>query len=137
MFVKDIGTTLRDQIKDSIFYEMTLEQTWEQIFTSENDYSKGNVVSVDVGVQREMVTVGGREAVWDESNVVDGMIWFSSFGGGGGEVSVGLSSLIVGRMKWEQERGGWVNKGRRVGCSLLAISWSANLCKSETLRYRE
>ena len=30
-----------------------------------------------------------------------------------------------------------VNKGRWVGCSLLAVSWSANLCKSETLRYRE
>ncbi|GMP58697.1 hypothetical protein CsSME_00022280 [Camellia sinensis var. sinensis] len=105
MLIKD--GTLRDQMKISMFYEMTLEQRWEQIFTCENGYNQGNVVSVDVTVQRERVIVVGREAVWDDNNVANGVIWFTSFGGVGEEVNIGLSSLIVDRMKWEQERGGW------------------------------
>ncbi|CAL5338701.1 unnamed protein product [Camellia sinensis] len=111
MFIKD--GTLRDQMKISMFYEMTLEQRWEQIFTCENGYNQGNVVSVDVAVQREMVTAAGREAVWDENNVATGVIWFTSFGGVGEEVNIGLSSLIVDRMKWEQERGGWPPSEKR------------------------
>ncbi|THG16972.1 hypothetical protein TEA_021977 [Camellia sinensis var. sinensis] len=111
MFIKD--GTLRDQMKISMFYEMTLEQRWEQIFTCENGYNQGNVVSVDVTVQRERVIVVGREAVWDENNVANGVIWFTSFGGVGEEVNIGLSSLIVDRMKWEQERGGWLGGEKR------------------------
>ncbi|KAL7240555.1 hypothetical protein ACSBR2_006250 [Camellia fascicularis] len=106
MFIKD--GTLRDQMKKSMFYEMTLEQKWEQIFTCVNGYNQGNVVFVDFAVQTEIVTVGGREAVWDENRVADGVIWFRSFG-----VNIGLSSLIVDRMKWEQERGGWLGGEKR------------------------
>ncbi|GMP58696.1 hypothetical protein CsSME_00022279 [Camellia sinensis var. sinensis] len=87
---------------------------WEQIFTCENGYNQGNVVSVDVTVQREMVIVAGREAVWDENNVANGVIWFTSFGGAGEEVNIGLSSLIVDRMKGEQERGGWLGGEKRL-----------------------
>ncbi|CAL5396484.1 unnamed protein product [Camellia sinensis] len=110
MFIKD--GTLRDQMKKSMFYEMTLDQRWEQIFTCENGYNQGNAVFVDVAVQTEIVTVGGREAVWDENKVADGVIWFTSFGGVG-EVNIGLISLIVDRMKWEQERGGWLGGEKR------------------------
>ncbi|CAL5399481.1 unnamed protein product [Camellia sinensis] len=79
----------------------------------ENGYNQWNVVFVDVAVQIEIVTVGGREAVWDENRVADGVIWFTSFVGVGEEVNIGLSSLIVDRMKWQQERGGWLGCEKR------------------------
>ncbi|KAM7464404.1 hypothetical protein LguiA_032525 [Lonicera macranthoides] len=111
MFIKD--GALRDQMKRSMYYEMTLEQKWEQIFTRDNEYGEGNAVNVDVTIKKEMVHVGEREAMWDEKKVVGGVIWFTSFGSGGEEIRVGLSSEIVGRMKWEQERGGWVGGEER------------------------
>ena len=74
----------------------------------------GNVVMVDAVVQREVVLVGDREAVWDEKNVVDKTIRFTSFGTTGEEVSVGLRLEIVERMKWEEERGGWLCGDERV-----------------------
>ncbi|CAK9157332.1 unnamed protein product [Ilex paraguariensis] len=106
VFIKD--GPLRDQMKRSMFYEMTLEQRWEQIFASENNSSEGNSVFVDFAVQTEVVLVAGKEAVWNERDVVDGAIWFTSFGNVGEGVSVGLRVEIVERMKWEQGRAGWV-----------------------------
>ncbi|KAL1807821.1 hypothetical protein ACET3Z_024811 [Daucus carota] len=113
MFIKEGRLTSRDQMADSMFYEMTLDKRWEQIFEREK-IDHGNVVIVDAVVQREVVLVGGREAVWDEKNVVDNAIWFMSFGTNGEEVSVGLSVEIVERMKWEEERAGWVGGDERV-----------------------
>lgn len=110
MFIREATPkTLKDEMSNSIYYEMGLEQKWEQIFTSENNYStQGNAVSVDPVVQREVVTVGGREAEPDERNVGDRLAWFRSFGNAGEETCVALSAAIVERMKWEQERAGWV-----------------------------
>ncbi|KAL6969725.1 hypothetical protein U1Q18_029435, partial [Sarracenia purpurea var. burkii] len=113
MFIKEGALGLSDQMKNTIFYEMTLEQRWEQIFTFKKDLGQGNSVSLEVEVQREVVLIGDREAVWDDTEMGGGgMIWFRSFGGGG-EVNIGLSSLIVDRMKWEQERVGRVRGGER------------------------
>ncbi|KAK6116392.1 hypothetical protein DH2020_049854 [Rehmannia glutinosa] len=84
VFVKE--GTLRDQMIRSMYYELTLEQRWEQIFT---------------------------KAVWDEEKVVDGVIWFTSYGLKGERMSVGLRVEIVERMKWEQERGGWIGGEKR------------------------
>ncbi|KAL6969771.1 hypothetical protein U1Q18_029482 [Sarracenia purpurea var. burkii] len=115
MFIKEGALGLSDQMKNTIFYEMTLEQRWEQIFTCKKDLGQGNSVSLEVEVQREVVLISDREAVWDETEMGGGgggMIWFRSFGGGG-EVNIGLSSLIVDRMKWEQERVGRVGGGER------------------------
>jgi len=99
--------TLKDQIRISMYYQITLEQRWERVFACEhyND-SHDNAVAVDAVVQREVVSVAGREAA--DVNVVDGVMWFRSFSEGGGEISAGLSLLVVERMKWEQERVGWV-----------------------------
>ncbi|XP_059648671.1 uncharacterized protein LOC132294725 [Cornus florida] len=111
MFIKE--GTLKEQMKASMFYEMTLEQTWEKIFACENNYNEGNSVSVGVVVQKEVAFVAQREAVWDEKKVVDGAIWFTGFGGVGEDLRVGLSLAIVERMKWEQERGGWIGGEER------------------------
>ncbi|KAI4357910.1 hypothetical protein L6164_001826 [Bauhinia variegata] len=35
-------------------------------------------------------------------------MWFRSYNNVGTEASVGLSTAIVERMKWEQERSGWI-----------------------------
>ncbi|PRQ40498.1 hypothetical protein RchiOBHm_Chr4g0436661 [Rosa chinensis] len=97
----------------TIYYEMTLEQRWEQIFVKERnkEHDIGNAVNVDVVVQSEVVAVvlGGREGVCDEKHVDDdGVVWFKSVNNVGEERRVGVSLAIVERMKWEQERVGWV-----------------------------
>ncbi|KAJ7954013.1 DUF1262 family protein [Quillaja saponaria] len=110
MFVKE-GTwrTLKDEMRRPMYYEMTLEQNWEQIFSCENNSGVGNTVVVDADVQIEMVVTDGREAVHDwNKDLADGLLWFRSCNNHGEETSVGLSSAIVERMKWEQERVGWI-----------------------------
>ncbi|KAK1389892.1 hypothetical protein POM88_018070 [Heracleum sosnowskyi] len=106
MFVKD--RTLVYQIKNSMYYEMTLEQQWEQIFECKNEHINSNIVRINAAVQKEVVLVAGRVAIWDEKNVVDRAIWFTGIDTKGKEVSVGLSLEIVERMKWEEERVGYV-----------------------------
>ncbi|PRQ40490.1 hypothetical protein RchiOBHm_Chr4g0436581 [Rosa chinensis] len=101
-------------MKQCMFYEMRLEQRWERIFDKYNEgkSNNANAVFVDAFVQREAVFVAGSEAIWDNhervDNAGDGFMWFKSSDGVGGERSVGLSMKIVERMKWEQERVGWL-----------------------------
>ncbi|KAM0010436.1 hypothetical protein Hdeb2414_s0006g00209341 [Helianthus debilis subsp. tardiflorus] len=113
VFIKE--QQLSEQVKNSMYYEMTLEQKWEQVFEHEKEHNnEGNVVSVNVVVRSEAVFIGESqiEAAWDERNVVDGTIWFTCVGGNNGrEESVGLNVAIVERMKWEEERVGWVGGG--------------------------
>lgn len=106
MFIREQGS-LRDQMSRSMYYEITLVQSWEQIFAcGNNEGGQGNVVAMDVILQSEVVSVAGREAV--DVNMVDGIMWFRAFNEEGGERSAGLDLLVVERMKWEQERVGWV-----------------------------
>lgn len=111
MFVKEATLNLKDQMKKSMFYEMTLEQRWEKIFSSDNDNNnEKNVVFVDVDVQTEKVYVAGREAVLNEREVSSNGVleWFMSFDGAGNDSRVGVSMLVVERIKWEEERVGWL-----------------------------
>ncbi|PON84671.1 hypothetical protein TorRG33x02_194980 [Trema orientale] len=113
VFVKE-GTpkTMKDEKRNYMFYEMTLEQNWELIYGKEND-NGGSSVVVDAVIRSEVVVVEGEEeeAVVDESFLADGVLWFRSVDNVGKETSVGLSLAVVERMKWEQERVGWV-KGK-------------------------
>ncbi|XP_015895242.3 uncharacterized protein LOC107429108 [Ziziphus jujuba] len=113
MFVHE-EMKFKDQIKMSMFYEMTLEQRWSKIYACENiKNDRKDVVSVDVFVEREEVCVGGRKAVWERRNGIEnGVMWFKSCNDMGAEQRVGLSVLIVERMKWEQERVGLVAGGK-------------------------
>ncbi|GAB4849595.1 hypothetical protein Ancab_004390 [Ancistrocladus abbreviatus] len=110
MFVKD--GSLQDQMKKSMFYSMILERKWEQIFAVENNNDQGNIVLVDVVVPRGVVNVGKTNSVVDEQNEVNGIVWFKGIDRKGGVSIVGLSSLIVERIMWEQERAGWVRGNR-------------------------
>ncbi|KAJ4962043.1 hypothetical protein NE237_021953 [Protea cynaroides] len=110
MFVKE-EEKLKHQMKRSMFYEITLEQQWKQIYQCENNLDNHNFVAVDVSVQREAALLFGREALHNQTNVTEGVIWFSTVNGaaaGGVSSKVRLSSAVVERMRWEQERVGWV-----------------------------
>jgi len=108
MFVKE-RMNLKEQMKKSVFYELTLEQRWEKIFSKENSGEGGMLV--DVIIQTEVAKVEGKDAVWDENRLVDGVLWFKSVE----EKSVGLSLEVVEAMKWEQRRFGWnAGNGRQV-----------------------
>ncbi|KAG6398978.1 hypothetical protein SASPL_140450 [Salvia splendens] len=107
VFVKD--GSLRDQVKQSMYYEVILLQRWEPIFKICRDRNNNgiNSVVIDATVEKEEVFVGGiRKAVWNGKSAVDGVIWFRSEDGGG--EGVGLRVELVERMKWEEERGGWM-----------------------------
>lgn len=114
MFVKE-GVKLKDQMKRSVFYELTLEQRWDKIFSKKNSGigSEGRAVFVDIVVETELAMVGGKEAVLDEGSAADGVFWFKSLDSVGREGSAGLSNAIVERMRWEQERGGWLGGNKR------------------------
>ncbi|OIW16754.1 hypothetical protein TanjilG_06935 [Lupinus angustifolius] len=109
MFIKErTHKTLKEEMRKSMFYEMTLEQKWEEIYSCENGMIGNNTVNVDAVVQKEKVVVAGWEAMIDEMDVAEGLLWFNSFSNVGEKNSVGLSTAIFERMKWEQERVGWI-----------------------------
>ncbi|KAK4542842.1 hypothetical protein RGQ29_033174 [Quercus rubra] len=114
IFVREKGR-LKHQMKKSMFYSMTLEQKWEEIYSCGNVVDGDNdVVIVNADVQREVSLVSGKEAVKDDRNIHNnGFIWFKvdNQNGRRGVVGVGLSSAIVENVKWVQEEGGWVNNG--------------------------
>lgn len=108
MFVKD-GTILKEQAKSSPYYEITLEKRWEKVFTCNNrdpafDRHK-NFITIDALVEKEEAFVNGvNKATWDKDAIdSEGFIWFTSM-----QDRVGLRRELVERMRWEQERGGYV-----------------------------
>ncbi|KAL2904859.1 Larvicidal toxin 51 kDa protein [Bienertia sinuspersici] len=117
MFIHD--GKLKDQMKNSLYYEMTLEQRWERIFTADSSYNHlGNKVMIDVAVALQDVAIGGKVAVVSEDeNISDSkVVWFRTIGSVGEQRQssvVGLSKMIVERMIWEQERVGWMNGKER------------------------
>ncbi|KAK9064653.1 hypothetical protein SSX86_016035 [Deinandra increscens subsp. villosa] len=126
VFIKE--GSLGDQVKKSVFYEMTLEQRWERVFEHEKKHdNEGDDVSVEASFHSEAVFVGEsrNEAKWDERKVVDGnykyssniltVIWFTCLGGDNEKKeSVGLNLAIVERMRWEEEKVGWVGGGEKM-----------------------
>ncbi|OVA06428.1 Protein of unknown function DUF1262 [Macleaya cordata] len=113
-FVFVMEGSLKDQMKNSSFYEMTLEQTWEEIYTCENDNTKGNVVSVSVIMQKEAIKLFGEEASKDDTGGgVGGFVWFRHVDNYEQGLKLGLSLAIVEKMKWIQQKGGWVGGGEK------------------------
>lgn len=114
MFIKEGKMLEEDQMRSSTYYEMTLEQQWEQIFACESMYNAdSNTVSVDVAVECQVIKIAGTEAVHDRKIVADGVMWFRSVSKVERETNVGLRLEIVERMRWEQERGGWAGGSER------------------------
>ncbi|XP_027359260.1 uncharacterized protein LOC113867942 isoform X2 [Abrus precatorius] len=108
IFVRE-GTRVRHQMKKSMFYSMTLEQRWEEVYTCGNDESEGDVVIVNVCLEREVVLVNGMEATKNGRTDANGFFWFRAYNPyNRRRANVGLSSAIVDHMRWVQEAGGWV-----------------------------
>ncbi|KAL3835206.1 hypothetical protein ACJIZ3_009942 [Penstemon smallii] len=108
MFVRE--GRIRDQVERSMYYEITLEQRWEQVFRCKKSSDESSPVTFEV--EKEEVFIAGMcKAMWSEKNVADdGVIWFTSCGTElGGCSGLGLRVEVVERMKWEQESGGWKN----------------------------
>ncbi|KAK4423633.1 hypothetical protein Salat_1946200 [Sesamum alatum] len=64
MFVKE--GAVKDQVKRSMYHEMTMEQRWDWIFACWNNTygDQGISVVIDALVDNEEVFVGGIKAVW-------------------------------------------------------------------------
>ncbi|CAK9185940.1 unnamed protein product [Ilex paraguariensis] len=113
VFVKEEGR-LVNQMQKTLFYGLTLEHWWEEVYSCQNVSNEGNVVVVNASVQREVALVHGREALKDDRHGGDGFIWFRvrercrRRG-----LGVALSKAIVEKIRWVQERGGWVDGGEK------------------------
>ncbi|KAG2384211.1 hypothetical protein LR48_Vigan10g223400 [Vigna angularis] len=111
IFVRD-GTRMRQQMKKCMYYSMTLEQRWEEVYSCGSEESEGGdgVVAVNVSVEREMVMVSGIKATRNGSSDADGFFWFRAYDPyNRRKANVGLSSAIVEHMRWVQEGGGWAH----------------------------
>ncbi|KAG2709992.1 hypothetical protein I3760_04G004600 [Carya illinoinensis] len=108
VFIKDEGF-VKTQMKKSLFYNKTLEQYWEEIYSQENHGGDGNIVTVNTYVEREVYRLDGMKAVRVDGNVngSDGFVWFRVQNQNSGVV--GLSSAIVDGMRGIQKEGGWVD----------------------------
>eukprot|EP00268_Persea_americana_P000413 TRINITY_DN10144_c0_g3_i2.p1 TRINITY_DN10144_c0_g3~~TRINITY_DN10144_c0_g3_i2.p1 ORF type:complete len:274 (+),score=62.69 TRINITY_DN10144_c0_g3_i2:355-1176(+) len=106
MFIKEMSS-LEEQMKKSMFYEMYLEQFWEEIYAHENLGNEGNAVVVKACVPKEAITLFGEEPVGEGTLVENEMMWFRPVDHERKDTKVGLSLAIVERMRWEAGRGGW------------------------------
>lgn len=114
VFVKGEGP-VKVQMEKSLFYTITLEKYWQNIYSWENDGSKsGNVIAMNVSIQREVNFLFGMEAVKDGGMDNEGFVWFRSSVNGHGHVSVGLSLAIVERMRWLEQSAGWADGVERL-----------------------
>ncbi|KAI3881554.1 hypothetical protein MKW92_028301 [Papaver armeniacum] len=100
----------KEQMKNSLFYKMTLEQSWEEIYTCENFNSAGNFVSVNVTLQKETIRLFRNEAKKNTQGG-DGFIWYRHVSSNTEGSELGLSSAIVEKMKWVQQQGGYEIEG--------------------------
>ena len=108
---------IKQQMKMSMLYKMTLEQYWEEIYSWDNVNSENNIaLIVNANVQREVDYVFGMEAIKDNKISHGGFIWYRVTTNrrninSGRWFNVGLSYAIVEKMKRVQEEGGWVDGG--------------------------
>ncbi|MCL7031866.1 hypothetical protein MKW94_014725 [Papaver nudicaule] len=106
-------------VHPSSFYEMNLEQYWEEIYKSEydNDVTQGhgnkNTVVVSQVVEKQSFMLFGEKAVKYETNGgvgSDEFVWFGHAEPTEGN-GVGLSVAVMEKMKCIQELGGWSGEG--------------------------
>lgn len=101
IFVKEGNA--KDQLKSSAYYSMILLQRWEEVYSCENAYNENREVVVDVEVEPEVVKLEGQEIGKNTKRVDEnGVFWFAV-----AEKRIGLRSVVMERMKWEEERFGW------------------------------
>ncbi|CAA7039292.1 unnamed protein product [Microthlaspi erraticum] len=109
IFVKE--REAKFQIKSSAYYIMTLKQRWEEVYSCENDNHNEEeeegevVVDVDVDVETKVVKLEGQVTKLRETSG-GGVVWYERE-----DKKIGLGSVVVERMKWEEEKFGWLDNG--------------------------
>ncbi|XP_078179523.1 uncharacterized protein LOC144573619 [Carex rostrata] len=83
------------QMKRSMFYEVTLEQFWKEVYS---------------GIEKMSILLRGEETMREEMESNDGFLWFRKTGVLNGE-RIGLNLALWEMIKWEENRGGWDDQG--------------------------
>lgn len=76
LFVKE-GDII-DQVKISMYYNMTLHQRWEEVFFYENVHNEDCIqVAVDVDLEAQVIKVEGQKINIETTNLdAKGIVWF-------------------------------------------------------------
>ncbi|XP_047086497.1 uncharacterized protein LOC124698018 [Lolium rigidum] len=101
--VKEDGVSPSEQMDRGPFYEVALEQHWEQIHVGSNLHSTR--VLFGGSLEARQVVSSGAERHGD------GYVWFRAAAG----QSVGVCASVWERMRWEEYRGGWVDEEEEAG----------------------
>ncbi|WOL11240.1 hypothetical protein Cni_G20002 [Canna indica] len=102
-----VEMSLSEQVKQSAYYEITLEQFWEQIGACESACGVERVAEVQSIVRVEAAYLNGKEAKCFDTHNVDELVWFKTINSEGGiESVVKLSYQVWERIKWEENRVG-------------------------------
>ncbi|CAN7064132.1 unnamed protein product [Brassica oleracea var. botrytis] len=117
LFVKE-GDII-DQVKISMYYNMTLQQRWEEVFFYENVRNEDCIqVVVDVNLEAEVIKVEGQKINIGTTYLdAKGIVWFQVFDHEGKNKKIGLRSMIVERMESEEENFGW----KKIDGNLLTV----------------
>ncbi|CAO2210896.1 unnamed protein product [Urochloa humidicola] len=104
--VKEGGVAPREQMERSAFYEVTLEQRWEPVRVPEIGVSKiaGKKALVGGIVEAEQEAGSSRHG--------GAYVWFRVAATG---QLVGVCTSMWERMRWEEHRGGWIDKDEDAG----------------------
>ncbi|KAL4185473.1 hypothetical protein AMTRI_Chr10g230850 [Amborella trichopoda] len=105
IFVKEKGglDKPKQQLKESMYYKMSLEQQWEEIHSCKG--FGGGTVMVDTSIRSEEGLLLGKEATYETQDHENGLVWFETKGKSGvqgGLMGIGLSKVIMEKIKWDQ-----------------------------------
>ncbi|XP_074287341.1 uncharacterized protein LOC141612460 [Silene latifolia] len=97
-------------MKKSMFYEITLEQYWEEIYSKQNESNEDDSIVIDAMVKREEAIVYGMESVVE----VNPMLGYVSFTipsnlSNGNRVRLTMSLAVFEAMRGVQVERGWTN----------------------------
>ncbi|CAN7096575.1 unnamed protein product [Brassica rapa subsp. narinosa] len=117
LFVKE-GDII-DQVKISMYYNMTLQQRWEEVFFYENVRNEDCIqVVVDVNLEAQVIKVEGQKINIGTTYLdAKGIVWFQVFDHEGKNKKIGLRSMIVERMESVEENFGW----KKIDGNLLTV----------------
>ncbi|GMH20686.1 hypothetical protein Nepgr_022527 [Nepenthes gracilis] len=111
LFINE-AAKLKRHMEKSLFYEVTLQQSWQEIYSHENESGgEENVVRVRATVKREEPLFYGVEVVKDWGCLGDGWASFkgSSNWNDGRGVKLGLSLAVVENMRGIEEERRWID----------------------------
>uniref|UniRef100_A0A0E0LUY8 Uncharacterized protein n=1 Tax=Oryza punctata TaxID=4537 RepID=A0A0E0LUY8_ORYPU len=113
-YIKEDGIPLKTQMDRSTFYEIVLEQRWEEAIGGAATASKRVLVGGIVEGKQEAVTTAASARTGGGG---DGYVWFSAAPWTAGQ-RVGVHASLWEKMLWEEQKGGWVADEEVDGCGV-------------------